>query len=101
MSAEACWESRGRPLFAVEEVFVSALFRQRGGDGFNGFRPLPAPGYRACGAGTQSSVGNEGNSWSSTVGDINGIYLRFITDSVQPSYSLNRAYGFQLRCLSE
>ncbi len=59
MSAEACRKSRGRPLFAVEEVFVSALFRQRGGDGFNGFRPLPAPGYRNHTDGALLGVGGE------------------------------------------
>ncbi|WP_300829576.1 hypothetical protein [uncultured Rikenella sp.] len=62
---------------------------------------LPAPGYRACGAGTQSSVGNDGYSWTSTVTDTDGIRLGFSVTWFDSSSTGSRAYGFQLRCLSE
>ena len=45
--------------------------------------------------------GNYGYSWSSTVGDINGLYLGFLATGLFSTYANSRAYSFQLRCLSE
>ncbi|WP_300829057.1 hypothetical protein [uncultured Rikenella sp.] len=47
------------------------------------------------------SVGNHGFSWSSTVSGTNGMYLNFFVTWLGPSSAYYRAYGFQLRCLSD
>ncbi|WP_297628371.1 hypothetical protein [uncultured Rikenella sp.] len=45
--------------------------------------------------------GNSGISRSSATSTINGIYLLFSTSSLKVNNPSHRAYGFQLRCLSE
>ncbi|WP_304709319.1 hypothetical protein [uncultured Rikenella sp.] len=47
------------------------------------------------------SVGLDGYSWASTVSGTNGMSLAFNVTELYPSGAYNRAYGFQLRCLSE
>ncbi|WP_304736315.1 hypothetical protein [uncultured Rikenella sp.] len=67
--------------------------------------PLPAPGSRDSGydkqGGELRQCGNSGISRSSATSSINGIYLLFSTSSLKVSNPSHRAYGFQLRCLSE
>ncbi|WP_300829596.1 hypothetical protein [uncultured Rikenella sp.] len=68
-----------------------------------------APGYRnfgrGGGEGIARNIGNSGFSWSSTSYDSDdhypGMYLNFSVTYLNPSHASNRAYGFQLRCLSE
>lgn len=66
---------------------------------------VPAPGFRDAGnmgnPGALGYVGNEGSVWSAATNGTNGVYLRFVVNAAQPSYSSNRANGFPLRCLSE
>ncbi|WP_299457633.1 hypothetical protein [uncultured Rikenella sp.] len=59
-----------------------------------------APGYRHRDTGALNNVGNNGYSWSSTVSGTNGMNLNFNVTWLNPSNANNRAYGFQLRCLS-
>ncbi|WP_297830103.1 hypothetical protein [uncultured Rikenella sp.] len=61
----------------------------------------PAPGYRRRDTGALSTVGGNGYSWSSAVGGTNGMYLFFSVTYLNPSSATSRAYGYQLRCLSE
>ncbi len=60
-----------------------------------------APGYRERTNGALSGIGYYGYSWASTVNDIHSIYLGLSVTWLNTSYSNSRAYGFQLRCLSE
>ena len=60
-----------------------------------------APGFRSYASGIPVSVGQAGCSWASTVSGTNGMHLSFHVTYLYPGSSLNRAYGFQLRCLSE
>ncbi|WP_294600653.1 hypothetical protein [uncultured Rikenella sp.] len=46
-------------------------------------------------------VGNYGFSWSSTTSSIRSLDLYFYSQHFYASNSDSRAYGFQLRCLSE
>ncbi|WP_300744528.1 hypothetical protein [uncultured Rikenella sp.] len=46
-------------------------------------------------------AGNCGFSWSASSVVFSGIYLHFYVTYFHPSFSSNRGYGFQLRCLSE
>ncbi|WP_297831468.1 hypothetical protein [uncultured Rikenella sp.] len=46
-------------------------------------------------------VSSYGYSWSSTASGTNGIYLYFCAAWIDSSFAYPRAYGFQLRCLSE
>ncbi|WP_304709058.1 hypothetical protein [uncultured Rikenella sp.] len=46
-------------------------------------------------------AGNCGFSWSAASVVFSGIYLHFYATYFHPSFSSNRGYGFQLRCLSE
>ncbi|WP_300646620.1 hypothetical protein [uncultured Rikenella sp.] len=46
-------------------------------------------------------VGLSGYSWSSAVSGTNGMHLGFNVGWLGPSSAGRRAYGFQLRCLSE
>ncbi|WP_304708320.1 hypothetical protein [uncultured Rikenella sp.] len=62
---------------------------------------LPAPGYRRRDTGALLSVGNDGYSWTSTVTDTDGMRLGFSVTWFDSSSTGSRAYGFQLRCLSE
>ena len=65
----------------------------------------PAPGFRNNASGALYYVGHSGYSWSSTSYDSDdhypGMYLNFSVTYLNPSHASNRAYGFQLRCLSE
>ena len=61
----------------------------------------PAPGFRSNASGALDAVGNEGSVWSAAANGTNGVYLRFVVNAAQPSYSYGRASGYQLRCLSE
>ncbi|WP_294596661.1 hypothetical protein [uncultured Rikenella sp.] len=47
------------------------------------------------------AVGYNGFSWSSATSGIGSLDLYFHSQHLDPSGTLNRAYGFQLRCLSE
>ena len=60
-----------------------------------------APGYRSRDTGALNGVGSNGYSWASTVSGTNGMYLGFDVTWLHPSNAGSRAYGFQLRCLSE
>ena len=69
-------------------------------------RTNPAPGYRDAGnerrLGDLMSVGHSGYSWASTASGISGsMYLGFHVTGLNPCSTVSRAYGFQLRCLSE
>ena len=60
-----------------------------------------APGYRTTGVGDLVNAGNFGYIWSSVTSDSYGIRLGFNTTWLDPCDMYGRAYGFQLRCLSE
>ena len=65
---------------------------------------VPAPGFRGNTSGGLSLVGNDGYSWACTpvTGDhYRGMYLYFHVTGLHPSSMTGRAYGLQLRCLSE
>ena len=62
---------------------------------------VPAPGFREHSSGAQKSNGNHGFSWSSSFSGTSGVFLHFYTQSLNSSGADYRAYGFQLRCLSE
>ncbi|MDE6499896.1 MAG: hypothetical protein K2K83_04245 [Rikenella sp.] len=49
------------------------------------------------------NVGNYGYSWTSTIptGSSNAYYLNFNYGGIYPNSNINRADGFQLRCLQE
>ncbi|WP_300726604.1 hypothetical protein [uncultured Rikenella sp.] len=49
----------------------------------------------------QRSVGGNGYSYSSSVSGTNGMNLNFGVAWLHPSSADGRAYGYQLRCLSE
>ena len=59
------------------------------------------PGYRGYTLGESGSGGYHGFNWSSTVSNTDGTGLGFDMTWLNPSYASSRAYGFQLRCLSE
>ncbi len=59
-----------------------------------------APGYRYSRSGEPGYVGF-GYSWASGGSDINGMSMGFGTTWLYLNHSVYRAYGFQLRCLSE
>ncbi|WP_300681624.1 hypothetical protein [uncultured Rikenella sp.] len=46
-------------------------------------------------------VGDGGYNWVSTDNGIFGMFLGFHATWFNPSHADSRAYGFQLRCLSE
>ncbi|WP_294594572.1 hypothetical protein [uncultured Rikenella sp.] len=48
-----------------------------------------------------AGVGDEGSAWLAAAGETTGIGLRSLTTGVQSTWEHNRAFGFQLRCLSE
>ncbi|WP_299456714.1 hypothetical protein [uncultured Rikenella sp.] len=64
-------------------------------------RIIPAPGHRDAGSGDPVGVGRNGFSYSSSVSSSNGMYLNFSVTHLYPSSANSRAYGLQLRCLSE
>ncbi|WP_294600559.1 hypothetical protein [uncultured Rikenella sp.] len=51
--------------------------------------------------GALMGVGSFGYSLSSQVNAINGVWLEFRPTLLEPSFTFSRAYGLQLRCLSE
>ncbi|WP_294599669.1 hypothetical protein [uncultured Rikenella sp.] len=61
----------------------------------------PAPGFRSDDEGVLSSVGNNGASWSSSIIGDSSIHLGFGAIWFYSNGVPHRAYGFQLRCLSE
>ena len=74
--------------------------------GINGEESGAAPGYRDSGEqnrfGDMNGVGNNGYSWSAATRGIYGQDLLFKVTWLYPSFANDsRAYGFQLRCLSE
>ena len=60
-----------------------------------------APGNRHANWGTMTGVGDIGFSQSATINDIRGFHLLIGINRLNPSYADPRAYGLQLRCLSE
>ena len=62
---------------------------------------MPAPGYLPRDTGAASYLGHGGYSWSSSVNGANSMHLNFYTQSLLSNHASHRAYGFQLRCLSE
>ncbi|WP_300829595.1 hypothetical protein [uncultured Rikenella sp.] len=62
---------------------------------------LPAPGYRNNRTGASGFVGSNGYMWQSAVRAFNGTNLGFSPSWLFSNGSDYRAYGFQLRCLSE
>ncbi len=61
----------------------------------------PAPGDRLHNSGALFYIGNYGFSYSSSELGNNGMFLCFNMTSLNPSDATRRAYGLQLRCLSE
>ncbi|WP_294599226.1 hypothetical protein [uncultured Rikenella sp.] len=51
--------------------------------------------------GALNLAGGHGASWASTANGTNGFYLYFHPTILNPGRMIYRAYGFQLRCLSE
>ncbi len=80
---------RGKGIAGISEVFGVLFFR--GGI---------ALGYRYSRSGEPGYVGF-GYSWASGVSDINGMSMGFGTTWLYLNHTVYRAYGFQLRCLSE
>ncbi|WP_294599307.1 hypothetical protein [uncultured Rikenella sp.] len=62
---------------------------------------VPAPGRRNAFSGDPVDVGNHGYNWSSDTGGIGSVDLYFSTKHLNPQDGPSRAYGLQLRCLSE
>ena len=65
------------------------------------FCQSPAPGYRFNHTGVAGVIGHFGYGWTSTIRDPYGMFLGFSTTILNPCAADGRAYGFQLRCLSE
>ncbi len=61
----------------------------------------PAPGFRGRSEGAIGVAGNSGYCWASTIREIYGMYLHFSMVEFTDSGANSRAYGRQLRCLSE
>ena len=61
----------------------------------------PTPGFRHYSSGALMSIGVEGSAWSYSVSGNYGVYLRFVTNDVQPSFARTRGYGFPVRCIQE
>ncbi|WP_300601602.1 hypothetical protein [uncultured Rikenella sp.] len=68
--------------------------------GINGGKAA-APGFRSGSAGIPNSAGNEGYSLSTGVSNTYSQFLWFHTHGLDPGNTYSRAYGRQLRCLSE
>ena len=64
------------------------------------FRPIffPSAGYRYCATGALTDVGLNGYAWSSLPLDSGSARFRFVDSDVAFS-SLQRSYGFPLRCV--
>jgi len=65
------------------------------------FRERSAPGFRGSGEGALWNIGSNGYMWQSAVRAFNGTNLGFSPSWLFSNGSDYRAYGFQLRCLSE
>ncbi len=65
------------------------------------FYRYPAPGFRHQGTGALDSAGEHGASRSASHNSTSTLYLAFRPYLLYPSNTAGRAYGFQLRCLSE
>jgi len=61
---------------------------------------LPAAGRRSSSGGSLGNVGTLGYYWSSAVSGTNASSLYFFS-SYSNVYTLNRAYGFSVRCVAE
>ncbi len=48
-----------------------------------------------------AAIGRESYGWASTVSSLYGMKLGFSVTWLDPSLTDGRAYGYQLRCLSE
>ncbi|WP_297626794.1 hypothetical protein [uncultured Rikenella sp.] len=48
-----------------------------------------------------NNLGSHGYSWCSTIDETGGMFLYFHPQSLIPNGGSPRAFGFQLRCLSE
>ncbi|MDE6374476.1 MAG: fibrobacter succinogenes major paralogous domain-containing protein, partial [Alistipes sp.] len=61
----------------------------------------PASGYRISTTGALTSVGTNGQCWSSSpaAGSVNAGYLDFNASNVDPFHESRRAYGFSVRCV--
>ena len=81
------------PVFAVS-VFSCVASR-------NKQKSTTAPGYRLRDTGKPVYISNYGYSWSSTISLTDGMFLYFDMQHLDPCYTTSRAFGFQLRCLSE
>jgi uncharacterized protein (TIGR02145 family) len=62
---------------------------------------LTAGGYRNSASGALSYQGGTGYYWSSSVNGIYAYFLLFNSSSVNPASSVNRAYGFSVRCVKD
>jgi len=64
-----------------------------------------APGFRDAGnngrLGVLGHIGNNGYSWSSGGSGINGLFLHFAAQYLDPCDTSPRGHGLLLRCLSE
>ena len=61
----------------------------------------PAPGFRTATLGEPVRVGYYGYNWSSAISRTDGVFLSFDAKGLNPNHTGYRAYGRQLRCLSE
>jgi len=59
---------------------------------------MPMPGSRSWVDAALLSQGSNGYYWSSSPNGTNGYYMYFYSTYINPSNSLNRAYGFSVRC---
>lgn len=78
-----------------------SIYQNQFGYLFDGRLFIPAGGFRYKDAGALAYVGNNGFSWSSTVGGTNAFYLYFGSANLNPSSANYRGHGFQVRCLQE
>ena len=87
------------PTFSEWQSLVSAEGITNGTTAFASTLKLSYAGNRAHSDGSFANQGSYGHYWSSSVSGSLALTLRFYSSSVNPSYSLNRAYGFSVRCL--
>ncbi|MCM1151112.1 MAG: fibrobacter succinogenes major paralogous domain-containing protein [Alistipes sp.] len=62
----------------------------------------PASGYRQYGTGALTTVGTQGDFWSSSPADASGANaggMWFDTGNIKPLGGTERAYGFTVRCV--
>ncbi len=83
-------------------VGVDSLWRILcGGSGRFSSAGRRAPGFRERNNGGLVDVGSHGYCWSASVSSIYGRFLWFGTQGLGSCHAHGRAYGLQLRCLSE